>query len=97
MSLDRVSLNTLDGRVVCRMLLGARQHGMLVDPAWKIGGAALVWRAGVYSRHLTQSREAPALAVTDDVLGVDLGIGNLATDSDGQTCSGVQIHVVRTR
>jgi putative transposase len=97
MSLDRVSLNTLDGRVVCRMLLGARQHGMLVDPAWKIGGADLVWRAGVYSLHLTQSREAPALAVTDDVLGVDLGIVNLATDSDGQAFSGVQIHVVRTR
>lgn len=32
MSLDRVSLNTLDGRVVGRLLLGARQHDMLVDP-----------------------------------------------------------------
>src|SRR5262249_2957282 len=26
MSLDRVSLNTLDGRVVCRLVLGPRQH-----------------------------------------------------------------------
>src|SRR5258707_3789060 len=42
LSLDRVSLNTLDGRIVCRLLLGARQHGMQVDPAWKIGGADLV-------------------------------------------------------
>ncbi len=33
MSLDRASLNTLEGRVVCRMLLGAHQHAMLVDPA----------------------------------------------------------------
>ena len=59
MSLDRVSLNTLDGRVVCRLLLGARQHAMLVDPAWEVGGADLVWRRGVYYLHVTQSREAP--------------------------------------
>jgi len=26
MSLDRVSLNTLEGRVVCRLVLGPRQH-----------------------------------------------------------------------
>ncbi|HKT38862.1 MAG TPA: hypothetical protein VJR48_10860 [Ktedonobacterales bacterium] len=42
MSLDRVSLNTLDGRVVCRLLLGPRQHEMLVDPTWEVGGADLV-------------------------------------------------------
>jgi hypothetical protein len=38
MSLDRVSLNTLEGRVVCRLMLGARQHALLVDPAWEVGG-----------------------------------------------------------
>jgi putative transposase len=59
MSLDRVSLNTLEGRVVCRLLLGARQHAMLVDPEWEVGGADLVWRDGVYYLHVTQSREAP--------------------------------------
>jgi putative transposase len=95
MSLDQVSLNTLDGRVVCRMLLGPRQHEMLVNPAWKIGGADLVWRHGVYYLHITQSREAPDLATTEDVLGVDLGIVNLATDSDGQTFSGAQVKRVR--
>lgn len=100
MSLDRVSLNTLDGRVVCRMLLGTRQHEMLVDPAWKIGGADLVWRRGVYYLHVTQSREASEEHTTGDVLGmlgVDLGIVNLATDSDGETFSGAQVKRVRTR
>jgi hypothetical protein len=58
MSLDRVSLNTLEGRVVCHLLLGPRQHEMLVDPAWEIGGADLVWRAGIYYLHVTQSRAA---------------------------------------
>jgi hypothetical protein len=57
--LDRVSLNTLAGRVVCRLLLGARQHALLVDPAWDVGVADLVWREGVYYLHVTQRREAP--------------------------------------
>jgi putative transposase len=48
MSLARDSLNTLDGRIVCRLLLGPRQHEMLVDPAWAVGGADLVRRRGVY-------------------------------------------------
>ena len=46
LSLDRVSLNTLEGRVVCRLVLGSRQHERLVDPTWEIGGAALVWSGG---------------------------------------------------
>ena len=98
MSLDRVSLNTLDGRVVCRLLLGARQHEMLVDPAWKVGGADLVWRRGVYYLHVTQSRDATLeQGPTNGTLGVDLGIVNLATDSEGETFSGTQIHLVRAR
>ncbi|HEU5349050.1 MAG TPA: transposase [Ktedonobacterales bacterium] len=98
MSLDRVSLNTLDGRVVCRLRLGARQHEMLVDPAWAIGGADLVWRRGVYYLHVTQSRDAMDTIVRDGgVLGVDLGIVNLATDSEGETFSGAKVKQARQR
>jgi hypothetical protein len=42
LSLDRVSLNTIQGRITCRLLPGKRQHDMLVDPAWEIGSADLV-------------------------------------------------------
>jgi putative transposase len=98
MSLDRVSLNTLDGRVVCRLLLGSRQHAMLVDLAWEIGGADLVWRQGVYYLHVSQRREAPPnQEPASGTLGVDLGIVNLATDSEGNTFSGAMIHTVRAR
>lgn len=98
MSLDRVSLNTLDGRVVCRLLLGARQHALLVDPAWEVGGADLVWRRGVYYLHVTQSRDAPdTMGATGGTLGVDLGIVNLATDSEGETFSGASVKQARTR
>jgi putative transposase len=98
MSLDRVSLNTLDGRVVCRLVLGARQHAMLVDPAWEAGGADLVWRADAYYLHITQSREVPPEHEADGgTLGVDLGITNLATDSEGEHCTGKTVHLVRAR
>ncbi len=98
MSLDRVSLNTLEGRVVCRLMLGARQHARLVDPAWAVGGADLVWRDGTYYLHVTQSREVPPETEPEGgTLGVDLGIVNLATDSEGEHFTGAQVHVVRNR
>jgi putative transposase len=98
MSLDRVSLNTMDGRIVCRLLLGPRQHEMLVDPAWAIGGADLVWQRGVYYLHIIQSRAAPDTHEPDaGTLGVDLGIVNLATDSDGEAFSGTTVKKARTR
>jgi IS605 OrfB family transposase len=98
MSRDRVSLNTLEGRVVCRLVLGARQHALLVDPTWEVGGADLVWRDGVYYLHVTQSREAPEeTAPAGGTLGVDLGIVNLATDSEGEQFTGKVIPVVRGR
>jgi putative transposase len=98
MSLDRVSLNTLEGRIVCRLVLGTRQHAMLVDPAWTIGGADLVWRRGIYYLHITQSREAPSETEPNGgTLGVDLGIVNLATDSEGEHFTGAMVHLVRQR
>ena len=71
---------------------------MLVDPAWEIGGADLVWRAGIYYLHVTQSREAPTEQKPDGgTLGVDLGIVNLATDSEGEHFTGRVIPIVRGR
>jgi hypothetical protein len=98
MSLDQLSLNTLEGRVVCRLVLGARQHAMLVDPTWEVGGADLIWRSGVYYLHVTQSREAPPEQESvGRALGVDLGIMNLATDSEGAHFTGAIVHLVRNR
>lgn len=97
MSLDRVSLNTLQGRIVCQLILGKRQHDMLIDQAWKIGGADLVWRRGIYYLNVSQSKDAPELQETNDTLGVDLGIVNLATDSTGESFSGAEVKAVRER
>src|SRR3989441_12745939 len=77
MSLDRVSLNTMQGRVTCRMILGKRQHAMLIDPLWKIGGADLVWRRGTYYLNVTPSKQVPAMSETHKTPGVELGIEKL--------------------
>lgn len=97
MSLDRVSLNTLQGRIVCRMILGKRQHTMLTDPEWEIGGADLIWRRGTYYLNVSQSKDAPQQRDTPDSIGVDLGIVNLATDSTGESFTGAKVHEVRNR
>jgi putative transposase len=99
MGQERVSLNTLAGRITCRLALGERQHAMLRDSAWNIGGAELVWWRGSYYLHVSQSREVPeptSLAGSAP-LGVDLGIANLATDSEGQHFTGARIHQARMR
>jgi putative transposase len=46
-SLDRVSLNTLSGRVVGQLVLGDYQRIHLYDMSWEIGGAELIRRSDV--------------------------------------------------
>jgi IS605 OrfB family transposase len=97
LSLDRVSLNTLTGRVIGQLVLGDFQRRSLYDTTWKIGGAELVRRDDVWYLCITQSKAAPTPDEPIGYLGVDLGIVNLAADSDGETYSGRQIQAVRKR
>jgi putative transposase len=97
LSLDRVSLNTISGRIVGQFVLGDFQRRYLYDTSWKIGGAELVRRGEVWYLCITQSKAAPDPNEPTGYLGVDLGIVNLAADSDGQTYSGQQVQAVRTR
>jgi putative transposase len=99
LALDRVSLNTLRGRITSRLILGKRQHEMLIDPAWEIGGAELVWRRGIYYLHVTQHREAPALSSPQggEAIGIDLGIVHVATDSTGERFTGAHVRKARSR
>jgi putative transposase len=93
--LDRVSLNTLEGRITARLRPAQRQHEMLVDPDWKVGGAELVWRGGIYFLHVTQSKEAPDVTLANEAIGIDLGICNVATDSEGEQFTGAEVREKR--
>jgi putative transposase len=95
--LDGVSLNTLRGRVVCRMLPGAHQRALLLEDGWDIGGAELVQRGGARYLHLVQHTPAPPSDDPAGYLGVDLGIVNVATDSTGATFTGAPVRAVRER
>jgi len=97
LSLDRVSLNTLTGRVIGQLVLGEFQRRHLYDMSWKIGGAELVQRDGLFYLHITQTKADPAPDEPTGFLGVDLGIINLAADSDGETYSGAAVQAVRER
>lgn len=97
LSLDRVSLNTLTGRVVGQLVLGEFQRRHLYDTSWKIGGAELVQRDGQFYLHITQTKRTPTPDEPTGFLGVDLGIVNLAADSDGETYSGATVQRVRER
>ncbi|WP_161569249.1 RNA-guided endonuclease InsQ/TnpB family protein [Candidatus Oscillochloris fontis] len=97
MSLDRVSLNTLTGRVMGQLVLGDFQRRYLYDTSWKIGGAELVQRDRQFFLHITQTKANPAPDEPTGFLGVDFGIVNLAADSDGETYSGEDVKRVRER
>jgi len=95
MTEERVSLHTLSGRVICRLLPGARQRAQLADLAWTTGGADLVRRDGVCSLHLTQTAPAPKPVQRGGILGVDLGQVQLAVDREGQAFSGAKVKGTR--
>jgi putative transposase len=92
--IDMVSLLTLSGRVFVLFRVGGYQQARL--DAIK-GQADLIYRKGVFYLAVTLEVPTPELQETSDILGVDLGIVNLATDSEGESFSGEAIEKARKR
>ena len=93
--LDRVSLTTLAGRIVVPMVMGAYQ-------AEQFGHvrryAELVRRRdGKWFLMATVEFDDQPPVDPNDFLGVDLGVENLATDSDGARHSGTDVEQVRLK
>ena len=82
---DRVSLLTLDGRIVVPFRFGAYATAML---ARKRGQADLLYRKGTDTFFLAVTVDAPEPEPGEpqpgDYLGVDLGVITLAATSDGE-------------
>jgi len=91
---NSVSLLTLTGRVLVPFWVGGYQQARLGAIQ---GQADLIYRHGKF--FLAVTLEMPELPpdVPQATLGVDLGIVNLATDSDGEAFSGVQVEQVRQK
>lgn len=89
-----VSIWTLDGRQHMAFVCGERQSTTLQGQR---GESDLVYRAGKFYLLVTcDVAEAPVLAV-DDHLGVDLGVTNIAVDSDHTIYQGKTVKNVRYR
>ncbi|MGQ9851491.1 MAG: RNA-guided endonuclease InsQ/TnpB family protein [Aggregatilineaceae bacterium] len=94
--LDRqtVSIWSVDGRLTIPFACGERQRALLQT---RQGETDLVYRKGEFYLYTTCNVEEPPPEEMDGVLGVDLGIVNIATDSDGQVFSGSEVNNVRHR
>jgi putative transposase len=92
--LDRVGLLTLKRREIVPIRIGDYQR------AWmnrKRGQADLLYRNGAFYLALTVDAPEPVPDVPVGTLGVDLGMINLATDSDGKAHSGEAVEKSRAR
>lgn len=89
-------LTLLSGRTAIRVVLGRFQSDALKGR--KPTSATLVKRHdGLYFLNVQVKGVEPNPIAPVDVLGVDLGIVNLAVDSDGETFSGAKVEEVRRR
>lgn len=92
--LDRVSLLTLEGRELISVRLGDYQQARMDR---RRGQADLLYRNGTFYLALTIDAPEPEPDDPTGTLGVDLGVVNLATDSDGESHTGEAVERSRKR
>jgi putative transposase len=89
-----VSIWTLDGRQAIPFVCGTRQGQLLEHQR---GETDLAFVSGSWYLFTTCDIETPDLIAAESALGIDLGVTNIATDSDGEVHSGKAIKNVRYR
>ena len=89
-----VSIWTVEGRQTIPFVAGERQLALL---PFMQGEADLVYRRGEFYLHQVCEVDEPPVEDVDEFLGVDLGIVNIATDSDGTVHSSRTMNNVRYR
>jgi putative transposase len=92
--IEAVSLLTLAGRQVIPVRLGPYQEARVER---RQGQADLVERDGVFFLYVTLDVPEVPPGDPDDYLGVDLGVVNVATDSDGTVYAGAVLNCARHR
>lgn len=89
-----VSIWTVAGRLKIPYTCGERQKRLLAS---RIGETDLVYRKGKFYLLAVCEVPEPTPSDVDSVLGVDFGVINIATDSDGQTFSGADVERFRQK
>jgi putative transposase len=91
---DHVSLWTVEGRRVIPFVCNDSARQLL---ACRQGESDLVYRDGTFYLCATIHAAEPPEGDVEDVLGLDLGVVNLAVDSDGNRYSGQHVNHLRRR
>jgi IS605 OrfB family transposase len=92
--LDRVSILSLKGRLLISISIGPYQEARLDR---KVRQADLIFRKGVFYLAVVLDAPEPTPYEPKDWLGVDLGVKNIAVDSDGQGWSSGHLNGLRSR
>jgi IS605 OrfB family transposase len=91
---ERVSIWTVEGRQTIPFVCGDYQRKLL---PFRKGETDLIYRKGNFYLNAVCDVDEPLLDGAQDVLGVDFGIVNLATDSDGCVFTGAKVDQTRRR
>jgi putative transposase len=93
---ERCSFTAVGGRVKASLLVGDYQRDLL--SSWETTGAAeLVRKGNTLYVHIVVYRDFDTPESASDYLGIDLGIRNIASTSDGEVLTGEVVDKVRTR
>lgn len=93
-SREHLSVTTNGGRLKVPLKLSG-YHRIRLSQGRLRDGANLCWRKGRFFVAVVVETESPQQSPPKDVLGIDLGIVDLATDSNGKTYSEPKIELVR--
>jgi len=91
---SEVSIWTLNGRQRMPFVTGKRQLELLPS---RQGESDLIYRDGAFYLHAVCEVGEPPVDDVSAFLGIDLGIKNIATDSDGNRYTGNHINNLRER
>jgi IS605 OrfB family transposase len=91
---ETVSIWTTAGRLKIGYSSGERQKELLKSQQ---GESDLIYHRGKFYLASTCDVPDPSPSVVDDFLGIDLGVTNIATSSDGDNFSGSMVKSVRYR
>ncbi len=93
-SLSHASIATIHGRIAVSLVFG---HYAPIDRNMMCGQADLTTSRGKFFLNIVISVPDAIPGAPEEFLGVDMGIVNLSTDSDGETFSGEAVDRVREK
>jgi putative transposase len=91
-----VSIWTVDGRLKGLTYAGSADQLNAIAKL-TVGECDLVYRDGMWFLHVSVEVAEPEMIEPDGFLGVDLGIANIAYDSDGNRYAGARLNSYRRR